>query len=100
MPVELSSFIPMNDKILIERCEQESKTPGGIVIPDNAQEKPSKARVVAVYREYKDGETEKKSSLKVGDIVLIAKWGGTECKIDGKEYLVVKESDILGVFGA
>lgn len=89
---------PLHDRILVERVEQETKTAGGIIIPETAQEKPMQGLVVAVGNGSKD-ENGKVTPLdvKVGDKVLFAKWGGTEVKIDRKEYLIMKESDVLGI---
>ncbi len=89
---------PLHDRILVERLEQEEKTAGGIIIPENAKEKPTKGKIVAVGSGSKD-ENGKTIPLDVkkGDVVLFAKWGGTEVSHDGKEYLIMKESDILAV---
>lgn len=89
---------PLHDRVLIERLEAESKTAGGIIIPDTAKEKPSEGKVVAVGNGNRD-ESGKLVALdvKVGDKVLFAKWGGTEVKVDGKELIILKESDILAV---
>ncbi len=89
---------PLHDRVLIERIEAEAKTAGGIIIPDTAKEKPSEGKVVAVGSGVRD-ESGKLVALdvKVGNKVLFTKWGGTEVKIDGKELLIVKESDILAV---
>ncbi|MDX1948960.1 MAG: co-chaperone GroES [Rickettsiales bacterium] len=90
---------PLHDRILVERLEQEQKTAGGIIIPDNAKEKPTKGKVVAVGNGTWDEDGEKRIPLDVkkGDVVLFAKWGGTEVSHDGKEYLIMKESDILAI---
>ena len=89
---------PLSDRILVERIEQESKTAGGIIIPDNAKEKPKKAKVLAVGPGAKD-ENGKRIAMdvSVGDIVLFTQWAGSEIKVDGKEYLVLKESDVIGI---
>ncbi len=89
---------PLHDRVLIERIEAEAKTAGGIIIPDNAKEKPSEGKIVAVGNGARD-ESGKVHALdvKVGDKVLFAKWGGTEVKVDGKELIILKESDILAV---
>ena len=89
---------PLQDRVLIRRAEPEIKTAGGIFIPDNVQEKPLEGHVVAVG----PGVRDKTGALqplgvKAGDRVLFAKWSGTEVKIDGVEYLIMKESDIMGV---
>lgn len=87
---------PLDDRIVIERTEAEEKTPGGIVLPDTAKEKPQKGRVVAVG-EGRLLESGKRAhiSVKKGDSVLFGKYGGTEITVDGKEYLIVKETDLL-----
>ncbi len=89
---------PLHDRVLIERIEAEEKTSGGIIIPDTAKEKPSEGKIVAVGNGLRD-ENGKIVPLevKVGDKVLFAKWGGTETKIDGKELIIAKESDILAI---
>lgn len=87
---------PLDDRVVIERMEAEERTPGGIVLPDTAKEKPSKGRVIAVG-EGKLLESGKRApfGVKKGDCVLFGKYAGTEVSIDGKEYLIVKEADIL-----
>jgi chaperonin GroES len=89
---------PLHDRVLVERLESEEKTSGGIIIPDSAQEKPQQGRIVAVGSGARD-ESGKIVPLDVkeGDIVLLSKWGGTEVKLDGTEYLIMKESDIMGI---
>jgi len=89
---------PLHDRVLIERIEAQAKTAGGIIIPDTAKEKPSEGKVVAVGKGGRD-ESGKVVALdvKVGDKVLFAKWGGAEVKFDGKELIILKESDILAV---
>ena len=89
---------PLHDRVLIERVEAESKTAGGIIIPDTAKEKPSEGKVVAVGDGLRD-ESGKRIVLDVkkGDRVLFTKWGGAEVKVDGKELLILKESDILAI---
>eukprot|EP00825_Cyclidium_porcatum_P015718 TRINITY_DN19004_c0_g1_i1.p2 TRINITY_DN19004_c0_g1~~TRINITY_DN19004_c0_g1_i1.p2 ORF type:complete len:100 (-),score=13.40 TRINITY_DN19004_c0_g1_i1:216-515(-) len=89
---------PLYDRVMVERVEQEKKTPAGIIIPDNAQEKPTRGRVLAVGKGQVDKNgTRVPMEVKVGDIVLFAKWGGTEFLVDGKEYLIIKESDVLAI---
>ena len=88
----------IGERVLIEPAAAEEKTAGGIIIPDTAKEKPQEGEVVAVG----PGSTNENGKLtpmdvKVGDIVLFGKWSGTEVKIDGKEYSIMKESDIMGV---
>ena len=89
---------PLHDRVLVERIEAESKTAGGIIIPDNAKEKPAEGKIVAVGSGARD-ESGKLIALDVkkGDRVLFAKWGGTEVKVDGKELIIMKESDILAI---
>ncbi|MCE3255086.1 MAG: groS [Rickettsiaceae bacterium] len=89
---------PLHDRILVERIEAENKTKGGIIIPDTAQEKPAEGLVLAVGKGNVD-ENGKRIALdvKVGDRVLFTKWGGTEVKIDGKEVVIMKESDVLAI---
>ena len=91
-------FRPLHDRVLIKVLDSEEKTSGGIIIPDTAKEKPQEGEVVAVGPGGIN-ETGKVSPMdvKIGDIVLFGKWSGTEVKIDGKEYSIMKESDIMGV---
>ena len=91
-------FRPLHDRIVVTRIDAESKTAGGIIIPDTAKEKPSEGEVIAVGPGGRD-EAGKliPIDLKTGDRVLFGKWSGTEVKIDGKDLLIMKESDILGV---
>ena len=91
-------FRPLHDRVLIEVLDSEEKTKGGIIIPDTAKEKPQEGEIVAVGPGGKteDGKTIK-MDVKVGDRVLFGKWSGTEVKIDGKEYSIMKESDIMGI---
>ncbi|MCM0756867.1 co-chaperone GroES [Desulfovibrio aminophilus] len=90
---------PLNDRVLVKRLETEEKTAGGIIIPDTAQEKPQKGKVVAAGpgKIDEDGK-EVKMSVKKGDVVLFSKYAGTEIKIDGEEHLIMREDDILAVF--
>ena len=91
-------FRPLHDRVLVRRVETEAKTAGGIIIPDNVQEKPSEGVIVAAGSGvHKDDGTVVALELKAGDMVLFGKWGGTEVKIDGEDLLIMKESDILGV---
>jgi chaperonin GroES len=94
----LMKFRPLHDRIVVERLDAEAKSAGGIIIPDTAQEKPSQGQVVAVGPGGRD-EAGKliPIDLKAGDRVLFGKWSGTEVKIDGVDYLIMKESDIMGV---
>jgi chaperonin GroES len=91
-------FRPLHDRVVVKRVEAESKTASGIIIPDNAKEKPSEGEVVAVGPGGRD-EAGKLIPVDVatGDRVLFGKWSGTEVKLDGVEYLIMKESDIMGV---
>jgi chaperonin GroES len=91
-------FRPLHDRVVLKRIEAEAKTSGGIIIPDTAQEKPQQGEVVAVGPGGRD-EVGKliPIDLKAGDRVLFGKWSGTEVKIDGVEYLIMKESDVMGV---
>ena len=91
-------FRPLHDRVLIKVLESDEKTAGGIIIPDTAKEKPQEWEVVAVGGGAKteSGKTVP-MDVKVGDIVLFGKWSGTEVKIDGKEYSIMKESDIMGI---
>ncbi len=91
-------FRPLHDRVLVERVEAETKSAGGIIIPDTAQEKPQQGKVIAVGSGNRD-ESGKLVPLdvKAGDIILFGKWSGTEVRIDGKDLLIMKESDILGI---
>ena len=91
-------FRPLHDRVLVKRLEGEEKTKGGIIIPDTAKEKPMEGKVVAVGPGAR-GEDGKLIPLDVkkGDKILFGKWSGTEVKIDGTDYLIMKESDIMGV---
>ncbi|HEX6980966.1 MAG TPA: co-chaperone GroES [Alphaproteobacteria bacterium] len=93
-----TKFKPLHDRVLVKAIEAEERTKGGIIIPDTAKEKPMQGKVVAVGPGGRD-ESGKllPMGVKVGDKVLYGKWSGTEVKIDGEDYLIVKESDILGV---
>jgi chaperonin GroES len=93
-------FRPLHDRVLAQRIEKGEETIGGIVIPDTAKEKPQKAKVVAVGdgKVLKDGRRAA-LDVKAGDEVLVGKWSGTEVKIDGEEYLVLREDEILAVLG-
>lgn len=84
---------PLGDRVLVEPQEAEVKTSGGIFIPDSAQEKPQKGKVVAVGSGTKDVEME----VKTGDMVLYGKYSGTELQVDGKDYMIMRQSDILAV---
>jgi chaperonin GroES len=89
---------PLADKVLVERLEAENKTAGGIVLPDTAKEKPQRGKVVSVGKgKMLDDGTLKKVQVKKGDVVLFTSYAGTEVKIDGKEYLIMNESDIMAI---
>jgi chaperonin GroES len=89
---------PLGDKVLVERVEAESKTAGGIVLPDTAKEKPQRGRVVSVGEgKMLENGTRKEVQVKKGDLVLFTSYAGTEIKIDGKEYLIMDESDIMAI---
>jgi chaperonin GroES len=92
------NFRPLHDRVLVRRLEQEERTPGGVIIPDTAKEKPMEGEVVAVGPGARDEKgTLRPLDVKAGDRVLFGKWSGTEIKIGGEELLVMKESDIMGV---
>ena len=91
-------FRPLHDRVLVRTLDSEEKTSGGIIIPDTAKEKPQEGEVVAVGPGAKNDEGKiAPMDVKVGDIVLFGKWSGTEVKIDGIEYSIMKESDIMGI---
>ena len=92
------NFRPLHDRVLVQRVAEETKTAGGIIIPDSAKEKPSEGKIVAVG----SGERNEAGVLvpldvKAGDLVLFGKWSGTEVVVDGDELLIMKESDLLGI---
>ena len=89
---------PLHDRIIVERLEEETKTAGGLIIPDTAKEKPQQGKVIAVGKGKKteDGKV-LPLDVKVGDKILFGKYAGTEIKIEGKEYLMMREDDVLGV---
>ncbi len=94
------SFRPLHDRVVVRRLEGETKTAGGIIIPDTAKEKPQEGEVVAVGPGARDEQGKVVVlDVKVGDRVLFGKWSGTEVKIKGEDLLIMKESDILGVIG-
>ena len=94
-------FRPLHDRVLIKVLDSEEKTAGGIIIPDTAKEKPQEGEVVAVGPGSKN-ESGKITPMdvKVGDIVLFGKWSGTEVKMNGEDYLIMKESDIMGIIAS
>jgi chaperonin GroES len=92
------AFRPLGDRVLVKRVEEETKTKGGIIIPDTAKEKPQEGEIVAVGPGARDEDGERIAmDLKVGDRILFGKWSGTEVKIDGDDLLIMKESDVMGV---
>ena len=91
-------FRPLHDRVVVKRLDSETKTTGGIIIPDTAAEKPQQGEVIAVGPGARDDSGKLVPiDLKKGDRVLFGKWSGTEVKIDGQELLIMKESDIMGV---
>ena len=97
----MASFKPLHDRVLVRRIKGEEKTKGGLLIPDNAKEKPAEGEIISV------GEGARKESgeliapsVKAGDRILFGKWSGTEVTLDGEELLIMKESDILGIIDA
>jgi chaperonin GroES len=91
-------FRPLHDRVVVRRIEEDERTPGGIIIPDTAKEKPQQGEVIAVGPGARDERGELQPlDVKAGDRILFGKWSGTEVKIDGEELLIMKESDILGV---
>ena len=94
-------FRPLHDRVMVKRVGQEEKTSGGIIIPETAQEKPMEGEVVAVGSgtRTEDGKI-LALDVKPGDRILFGKWSGTEVKIDGQDYLIMKESDIMGIIEA
>ncbi|KAJ6645056.1 Co-chaperonin GroES, partial [Pseudolycoriella hygida] len=93
------SFIPLHDRIAVEPIQQEEKTPGGIIIPDTAKEKPVRGKVVAVGKGIKsESGVIQPLDVEVGDIVLYGKWAGTEVKVEGQDLIIMKESDVMGKF--
>lgn len=92
-------FKPLHNYVLLERIEEENITAGGIIIPDNAKEKPSRGRVIAVGTGVYDGDNLIPMTVKENDVVLFAKWAASanEIKLDGKDFVLIKETDILGI---
>jgi len=92
---------PLNDRLLVKRLEEEEKTAGGIIIPDSAKEKPAEGEVIAVGPGKLNDKGERVAlQVKAGDRVLFSKYGGTDVKLDGEDYLIMREDDILGVVEA
>jgi chaperonin GroES len=95
------NFRPLHDRVVVRRLDQEEKSKGGIIIPDTAKEKPQEGEVLSVGPGARDEQGRVHAlDVKVGDKILFGKWSGTEVKIDGEDYLVMKESDIMGVIHA
>lgn len=96
----MTLFKPLQDRLLVKRIESETKSAGGIIIPDNAQEKPTQAEVVAAGggKKLENGEV-RPLDVKVGDKIVFSSYAGSALKIDGEEYLVLKEDDVLGTLG-
>ncbi len=95
------TFRPLHDRVVVRRITEDQKTPGGIIIPDTAKEKPQQGEVIAVGPGARGDDNERiPLDVAVGDRVLFGKWSGTEVKIDGEELLIMKESDIMGVVQA
>ena len=94
----MSKVRPLHDRVLVKRVEEEEQRVGGIIVPDSAKEKPQQAEVVAVGsgRILENGQREP-LAVKAGDRVLVGKWSGADVRIDGTEYLIVKEDEILGI---
>ena len=90
---------PLGNRVLVERVEAETKTAGGLFLPDTAKEKPQEGKVLAIGKKRDDDGKEIPFDVKVGDTVLMPKYGGTEVKIDDKTYQIVREEDLLGVIG-
>ncbi len=91
-------FRPLHDRVVVRRVEEDTKSAGGIIIPDTAQEKPMQGEIIAVGNGARGDDNEIiPLDVKAGDKVLFGKWSGTEVKIDGQELLIMKESDIMGV---
>jgi chaperonin GroES len=98
MTMAKSKFRPLHDRVVVKRIDAESKSKGGIIIPDTAQEKPSQGEIVAVGPGGRD-ESGKiiPIEVKAGDRVLFGKWSGTEVRLEGEDLLIMKESDIMGI---
>ncbi|MBL4766645.1 MAG: co-chaperone GroES [Rhodobacteraceae bacterium] len=92
------ALIPLHDRVLVRRTESEEKTSGGLIIPENAKEKPAEGVIVSVGAGLRDDDGDRIAlDVKAGDTVLFGKWGGTEVTVDGEELLMMKESDIMGI---
>ena len=94
-------FRPLHDRVVVRRIESDERTAGGIIIPDTAKEKPQEGEVIAVGAGARDDSGKLiPLDLKAGDRIMFGKWSGTEVKIDGQDYLIMKESDVMGVIEA
>ncbi len=94
------AFRPLGDRVLVKRVEEESKTKGGIIIPDTAKEKPQEGEVMSVGDGARDDDGKRvPMDVKAGDRILFGKWSGTEVKLEGEDLIIMKESDILGIVG-
>jgi chaperonin GroES len=92
------AFRPLGDRVLVKRVEEESKTKGGIIIPDTAKEKPQEGEVLSVGPGARDENGKRvEMDVKAGDRILFGKWSGTEIKLEGEDLIIMKESDVLGV---
>jgi len=91
-------FRPLHDRVVVKRVEETTKTAGGIIIPDTAKEKPQEGEIIAVGPGARNEKGEIQAlDVKVGDRILFGKWSGTEVQLDGQDYLIMKESDIMGI---
>ena len=93
-----TKFRPLHDRVLVQASEAEAKTAGGVILPDTAQEKPQEGKIISTGAGSRDSDGKLiEMDVKKGDRVLYGKWSGTEVKVDGKDYLIMKESDIMGI---
>jgi len=96
--MNMAAVRPLQDRILVERLEEDQKTPGGIIIPDSAKEKPIEGKIIAVGKgKVSEDGKQRPLEVKAGDKVLFGKYAGTEVKINGKEMLIMREDDVLGI---
>jgi chaperonin GroES len=95
-----AKFRPLHDRVLVRRASNDEKTAGGIILPENAQEKPMEGEVIAIGSGHiNDNGDVRPLDVKKGDKIIFSKWAGTEVKIDGEDLMVMKESDIIGIIG-
>lgn len=95
-----AKFRPLHDRVLVRRASNDEKTAGGIILPENAQEKPMEGEVIAIGNGHiNDNGDVRPLDVKKGDKIIFSKWAGTEVKIDGEDLMVMKESDIIGIIG-